>query len=79
MIHPFEPQTIFSEDKIEAIHDKALEALETLGIVFLLPEARDIFKKSGAVIEGETVKIGRDVVLNALSNCPKNNRIKSTS
>ena len=77
VIHPFEPQTLFSDDKIEAIHNKALEALEALGIVFLLPEARDIFKTSGAVIEGETVKIGRDLVLNALSNCPQTIELKA--
>ena len=77
VIHPFEPQSLFSEDKIEAIHHKALEALETLGIVFLLPEARDIFKSSGALIEGELVKIGRELVENALNHCPKTIDIKA--
>lgn len=77
LTHSLSPQKLFTDEKIAALHDTALEALETLGIVFLLPEARTIFEKSGAIITGETVKIGRDIVDDALSQCPKTIEIKA--
>ena len=69
--HNFAPQRFFSDDKIAQLHETALEALETIGIVFLLPEAQKIFQQAGAIIEGDNVKIGRDLVEDALSHCPK--------
>ena len=37
--HPFPAVPVFSEDRVEAIHDMALRTLEDLGIKILLPEA----------------------------------------
>ena len=77
LTHSFTPQSLFSEEKIAELHQTALEALETLGMTFLLPEARDIFAASGAIIDGDTVKIGKEIVTHALSHCPKEIKISA--
>lgn len=71
--NPFTPQSVFSADRIEAIHNTSLRVLEELGIKVLLPEARKIFAKAGARIdeESEMVFIGRDIVTAALETAPK--------
>ena len=71
--NPFTPQTVFSEDEINAIHDTALKVLEELGIKILLPEAFKYFKNAGAIVDEKTqmVRIGRDIVMNALASAPK--------
>jgi len=68
--HPFEPQSIFSNDEVLFIHDTALKVMETLGIKILLPDARNIFKKAGALVKDEMVFIGRDIVASALQTAP---------
>ncbi len=69
--HPFQPQSLFSEDQIAAIHDSALIVLEELGLKVLLPEARDLLIKAGAWAEGDMVFFGRDLVNEALSTAPR--------
>ena len=68
-----QPQTIFSADAVEKIHDTSLRVLEVLGIKVLLPEARAMFAKAGAIVDDETlvVRIGRDIVQAALATAPK--------
>jgi len=63
---PVEP---LSADELEAIHRTALEVLETVGIWFHDAEARDVFRRAGAVVDEEShrVRIGREVVEEALS------------
>ena len=68
--HPFTPQRLFSDDEISALHEKALQILETLGIRFPLPEARDLFAAAGASITDDYVFIGRDIVAAALQTAP---------
>ncbi len=71
--NPFTPQTVFSDDEIAAIHDTALRVLEELGIKVLLPEAIELYKKAGAIVDEESqmVRIGRDIVTQALTTAPK--------
>lgn len=71
--NPFAPQSAFSDDQIASMHGIALRILEELGLKVLLPEARDIFARAGALVDDETamVRIGRDIVLNALESAPK--------
>jgi trimethylamine---corrinoid protein Co-methyltransferase len=71
--NPFRPQAVFSEDQVAAIQDTALRVLEDLGILVLLPEARAIFRNAGALVDEATqiVRIGRDIVADALSTAPK--------
>ena len=77
LTHGMQPQALFSDDKIAALHDAALRGLEELGIAFALPEAREIFAKAGAKISDEMVYIGRDIVKEALANCPKEITLKA--
>lgn len=70
--NPFPPIPAFTDDRIEAIHLTALQALEELGIKVLLPEARDLFVRAGARLVGEDmIHIGRDIVAAALETAPK--------
>ena len=54
------------------MHHKALDILEHMGIKILLPEARNIFKAAGAIVDetNEMVFIGRDMVRHALDTAP---------
>ncbi len=70
LCHPFAPQSLFSDDAIGAIHDMALKVLEQLGMKILLPEAVKLFHSAGATVDGDMVRIGRDIVLNALQTAP---------
>lgn len=71
--NPFPLMSLFTEDYIEAMHQKALYILEELGIKVLLPEARRFFKSAGARCDDTTemVFIGRELVEQALSTAPK--------
>lgn len=71
--NPFPQMSLFSEDRIEAIHQAALRTLEDLGMKVLLPEARKIFKQGGARVDEDTemVFIGREIVEAALLSAPK--------
>ncbi|MDX8524596.1 trimethylamine methyltransferase family protein [Mesorhizobium sp. MSK_1335] len=71
--NPFLPQPIFSDDQVAAIHDTALRVLEELGIKVLLPEARAIYAKAGALVDEDSqmVRIGRDMVGAALASAPR--------
>lgn len=71
--NPFPPMRVFSDDRIEAIHEAALTVLETLGMKVLLPEARRAFGSGGARVDDATemVFIGRDIVAAALATAPR--------
>lgn len=69
--NPFPPINIVSDDQAAAIHDTALRALEELGMKVLLPEARDLFRKAGARLEGDMVFLGRELVEEAIRTAPK--------
>jgi len=68
--HPFAPQSLFSEDRIVALHDMALKLLEDLGLKVLLDEARDVYSAGGAKVVDEMVFIGRDLVEAAIASAP---------
>jgi len=78
LTHPFEQQTMFSEDEVQAIHSAALRVIEELGLKVLLPEAREIFSAAGARVNGDDmVFLGRDIVEAALASAPKNIRLRA--
>ena len=70
--NPFTPQNVFSEDEAEALHRSSLRVLQELGWKVLLPEARDMFRKAGALVDDETemVRIGADIVEASLATAP---------
>ncbi len=71
--NPFPLMPVFSEDRIEAIHEAALRTLEDLGIKVLHPEARKILASGGAKVDEDTemVFIGRDIIEAAIVSAPK--------
>ena len=79
LTHPFAPQSVFSDDAVAALHDAALGVLEREGIKILLPEARGLFAKGGALVVGEMVFIGRDIVQAALTTAPRRWRMRAAN
>jgi trimethylamine--corrinoid protein Co-methyltransferase len=65
-----EPTRILSDDQLESIHLHSMEVLEDIGMDVLYPEARDILGAAGALVSGERVRIGRDIVEAALKTPP---------
>jgi len=64
---PTEP---LSEDGVQAIHNGAMRILEEIGIEFLNPEAVDILRRAGCIVEGTNVRMGRDMVMEQLKGVP---------
>ena len=78
--HRFAPQSEFSGDQIEAIHETALRVLEELGIRFLLPEARQLLVRAGAIAaEDNLLRIGRDIVASAIETAPSSTRLRAAA
>ncbi len=73
LVNPFRPQPVFSEDQVVEIHQTALRVLEELGMLVHLPQARETYRRAGALVDEETrmVRIGRDIVIEALAKAPK--------
>jgi trimethylamine--corrinoid protein Co-methyltransferase len=65
-----DPLRLLSDDHIESIHLKSMDVLEQIGMDMLLPEAREILARAGAIVDGERVRIGRDIVAEALRTAP---------
>lgn len=65
-----EPIALLSDDEIESIHQHSLQVIEEIGMDVLLPEARDIYAKAGALVSDERVRIGREIIEQALKTPP---------
>ena len=61
---------LISDDEVETIHAKSLLLLEEIGMDVLNPEARDLYRSAGACVEGERVRIGREIITEALTSAP---------
>ncbi len=72
LANPFPPMRVFSDDEVAHIHETALRVLEELGMRVLLPRARDIYRRAGAAVDGETLvaRIDRGLVAEALASAP---------
>ncbi len=70
--NPLPPLRLISDDEVEAIHRAALKLLETVGVRCAVEEARDIFARAGALIDGtdNRVRLGPEIVEAALSTAP---------
>ncbi|MDX1716296.1 MAG: trimethylamine methyltransferase family protein [Anderseniella sp.] len=66
----FEQTRFISDDELEAIHQASLEVLQDIGIDMMLPEARELFARAGASVDGERVRIPSDVVEAAIATAP---------
>ena len=61
---------LLDPEGVERIHDASIRVLEDLGIEVWSTAARKLFADAGATIEGEVVRIGRDMVDEALRTAP---------
>jgi trimethylamine--corrinoid protein Co-methyltransferase len=52
--NPFTSPRSFSDDRVAAIHAARLRVLEELGLEVLLPEARALLARAGALVNHET-------------------------
>ena len=66
----FSPQSIYSNDEVENLHNTSLKVLKNLGIRVLLPEARKIYQNGGARVVDDMVFIGSELVQEALKSAP---------
>ena len=71
VINTDRPTEPLDEEGIQNIHEGVIKILEDIGIEFMNPEALKILKKGGATVNGENVKIGRDLLAEMLSHTPR--------
>ncbi len=73
LINPMTPATVLSEDEIESIHQASLCLLRDTGIDVLLPEARDILVKAGAMLEkgSSRIRFDPDMIEQSIGLAPK--------
>ena len=64
------PFPILDAEGVERIHDASIRVLEDLGIELWSEEARQLFADAGATIDGEVVRVGRDIIEEALKTAP---------
>ncbi|MEM1352253.1 MAG: trimethylamine methyltransferase family protein [Pseudomonadota bacterium] len=64
---PTEP---LSPEGVAAIHDGAMRILEEIGVEFLNPEACKILAGAGCEVEGENVRMGREMVMEYVAMAP---------
>ena len=66
----FKPMELVSVDEVEAIHLASLKVLSEIGMDFMLPEAREMWRKAGAKIEGERVRFDPAMIEEIMKTCP---------
>ncbi|MDA5095543.1 trimethylamine methyltransferase family protein [Aliiroseovarius sp. KMU-50] len=64
------PIDLLGPEGVEKIHNAAMTILETTGIEFRDPVALADWKKAGADVDGERVRIGRDMLMDLISTVP---------
>ena len=70
---PYKPIEILDEEQLELIHLGSLQILEQFGVEVLLDQARDIYRRAGATIgaDGLRVHLDRGLVLETIANAPR--------
>jgi trimethylamine--corrinoid protein Co-methyltransferase len=69
----FQPWRIFSDDRVEALHNAALGILEDQGIKVLSADARSRFRSAGATVDDSTeiVRVDRGLVATCIAHAPR--------
>ena len=72
MVNPLPPTPLISDDEVEAIHQAALQLLETVGVRCDFGEARDLLARAGASVDesDQRIRVGRDIIEEALKTVP---------
>ena len=68
--NPYATLQVLDEAGLDAVHAASMRILEELGIELWSAQARRLFADAGAVVEGEIVRVGRDIIDEALSRAP---------
>jgi trimethylamine--corrinoid protein Co-methyltransferase len=71
--NPFQPWRVFSDDRVEALHNAALGILEEQGLKVLSAAARTRYRLAGATVDDSTemVRIDRGLVSECLARAPR--------
>ncbi len=64
-------ENYISTRDVELLHEYSLKVLSEVGVSFASEEALETFKKHGATVEGNIVKIDEKLLFKALSTAPK--------
>lgn len=67
-LHPILP--VLDPEGVETIHRASIGVLADLGIEVWSARARQLFADAGAIVEGEVVRLGADIVEAALASAP---------
>ncbi len=59
-----------SDDQLEAIHLASLRVLEETGMDFLHPEALRMWREAGAAVDGERVRLDREMIQALVASAP---------
>jgi trimethylamine--corrinoid protein Co-methyltransferase len=62
---------VLDEEGVELIHEASMGILEQVGIDFRDQEALEMWKRAGAEVTDERVRIGRDLVLDLVATSPE--------
>ncbi len=70
--NPFEPLRVFSDDQVNAVHQAALDILETQGMKVLSADGRARFAAGGAQVDEDSmlVRLDRGLVSESLARTP---------
>ncbi len=70
--NPYRPMNVLTEEQEETIHSRSLDLLESFGINFLLPEARELLSKAGAILDPDSprVRFDREMLMEVVSTTP---------
>ena len=64
-----------SQDEVERIHKTSLKVLEEVGVEINEERALRLFREHGAEVEGNVVRIPRDLVLERIAKAPSSVRL----
>ena len=68
--NPDRPTEPIDAEGVEKIHDAAMRILEEIGIEFLNHDSLKVLREHGATINGENVRMGRDMVMDKMALVP---------
>ena len=70
LVSPLPLATGYSDDRIAQIHETALIVLQELGVQVNHDGARDVLARAGAIVDGQQVRLGRELVEAAIASSP---------
>ncbi len=70
VVNPHGTLSLLGPEGVQTIHDASIRVLEELGIELWSASARKLFADAGAIVDGETVRVGRDIIDAALTTAP---------